>query len=276
MSRPILNPNSAAVLAALKAKLPHAVLITGSVGAGLTTVACDIAGKSLEAIIEPTDREGIVNLSSNGVIRTKQVRELSQHAATKTTKRRVYIIDQAQQMNTTSQNAFLKLLEEPVPGTHFILTSHAVQQLLPTVRSRIQTFTLEPITIDQSELLLTRLKVYDETTRQQMLFLASGRPSELTRLATTPSYFEQRSEYTRDARAILRGTIVERLAIIERYQATRAQALHLLDAALRIIEHSLRQSATYELLLKAESVTIAYDRIVANGNIRLQLTRLLF
>ena len=100
MSRPILNPNSAAVLAALKAKLPHAVLITGSVGAGLTTVACDIAGKSLEAIIEPTDREGIVNLSSSGVIRTKQVRELSQHAATKTTKRRVYIIDQAQQMNT--------------------------------------------------------------------------------------------------------------------------------------------------------------------------------
>lgn len=264
------------MLLAVKERLPHSLLITGFLGAGLTTAARDIAGKQLAAIIEPTDREGNVDLSSKGVIRAQQIRELSKYAAAKTTKRRVFIIDQADQMNKTSQNAFLKLLEEPVPGTHLILTAHAAHKLLPTVRSRVQAITLDPLTAEQSALLLTRLRVLEPTARQQMLFLAEGKPAELTRLATSSAYFEQVGGYTRDARMFLRGTPSEQLSILEQYQANRAQTLLLLDAAIRIIRHSLRQAPNDELLTKADALAVAYDRITANGNIRLQLTNLLF
>lgn len=51
---------------------------------------------------------------------------------------RVVILKDADLLNSSSANAFLKTLEEPVPGTLFILTTSAVREILPTVRSRCQ------------------------------------------------------------------------------------------------------------------------------------------
>lgn len=50
--------------------------------------------------------------------------------------RKVYIIDQAETMNASAQNAALKLLEEPPAGVVFLLCTTNAMQLLPTVRSR--------------------------------------------------------------------------------------------------------------------------------------------
>lgn len=44
---------------------------------------------------------------------------------------------------TEAQNALLKTLEEPAPHALFVLITPSVQQLLPTIRSRVQA--LEPI-----------------------------------------------------------------------------------------------------------------------------------
>lgn len=50
--------------------------------------------------------------------------------------RKVYIIDGADAMNTSAQNAALKLLEEPPAGALFLLCATNAGLLLPTVRSR--------------------------------------------------------------------------------------------------------------------------------------------
>ena len=50
--------------------------------------------------------------------------------------RKIYIIDQADTMNSAAQNASLKLLEEPPKGVIFLLCAVNAQLLLPTVRSR--------------------------------------------------------------------------------------------------------------------------------------------
>ena len=50
--------------------------------------------------------------------------------------RRVILIEPAESMNEATANALLKSLEEPPPGVHFLLVSHAAERLLPTVRSR--------------------------------------------------------------------------------------------------------------------------------------------
>ena len=50
--------------------------------------------------------------------------------------RKVYIIEEAETMNTAAQNAALKLLEEPPKGVIFLLCTANPAQLLPTVRSR--------------------------------------------------------------------------------------------------------------------------------------------
>ena len=69
--------------------------------------------------------------------------------------RRVVIIEQAECMNASSANHFLKTLEEPPSETTFVLLTDAPGRLLPTIRSRCQQVrfgTLGPETI--AELLL--------------------------------------------------------------------------------------------------------------------------
>ncbi len=56
--------------------------------------------------------------------------------------RKVYIIEDADSMNPSAQNAALKLLEEPPLGAIFLLCAENAMQLLPTVRSRCAEFNL--------------------------------------------------------------------------------------------------------------------------------------
>lgn len=51
---------------------------------------------------------------------------------------RVFIIHDADTMNTQAQNAFLKLLEEPPENVNFVLCASNSSKLLPTVRSRCE------------------------------------------------------------------------------------------------------------------------------------------
>lgn len=57
-------------------------------------------------------------------------------------RRKAGVILDADRMNASSQNAFLKTLEEPPPETLLILTTGNPASLLPTTRSRCQTITL--------------------------------------------------------------------------------------------------------------------------------------
>lgn len=51
--------------------------------------------------------------------------------------KKIAVLSEAGKMNIEAQNAFLKVLEEPVPATYiFLLAGHA-QQLLPTIFSRV-------------------------------------------------------------------------------------------------------------------------------------------
>lgn len=56
--------------------------------------------------------------------------------------RKIGVIFDADRMNTESQNAFLKTLEEPPPDSFFILATGNPSALLPTTRSRCQSITL--------------------------------------------------------------------------------------------------------------------------------------
>ena len=51
---------------------------------------------------------------------------------------KVFIVDEAHLLNAATQNALLKTLEEPAPGTVIILVTDAEERLLPTIRSRSQ------------------------------------------------------------------------------------------------------------------------------------------
>lgn len=59
-------------------------------------------------------------------------------------KRKVYVIDPADGMNTAAQNALLKVLEEGPPYAAFLLLAGEPGRLLETVRSRCEHLALQP------------------------------------------------------------------------------------------------------------------------------------
>ncbi|MBN2199756.1 MAG: hypothetical protein JW747_07910 [Candidatus Aminicenantes bacterium] len=89
---------------------------------------------------EPPDEERRKNEEESGKdsIKVAQIRYVKYFAARRPLfgRKRVYIISQAEKMVEPARNAFLKVLEEPPPLTHFILLTAYPEQLPPTIISR--------------------------------------------------------------------------------------------------------------------------------------------
>jgi DNA polymerase-3 subunit delta' len=58
---------------------------------------------------------------------------------------RICIVDAADDLNASSGNALLKVIEEPPPRSIFLIVSHSPQRLLPTIRSRCRLLQLRPL-----------------------------------------------------------------------------------------------------------------------------------
>src|SRR2546421_342782 len=70
------------------------------------------------------------------------IRDIRDHAVLQPVEGRykVYILDEAHQLTDAAFNALLKLIEEPPPHLVFIFCTTDLSKMLPTVRSRCQTF----------------------------------------------------------------------------------------------------------------------------------------
>ena len=70
------------------------------------------------------------------------IREIRDHVVLQPVEGRfkVYILDEAHQLTDAAWNALLKLIEEPPPHLVFVFCTTELHKVLPTVRSRCQTF----------------------------------------------------------------------------------------------------------------------------------------
>jgi DNA polymerase III subunit delta' len=161
------QPQAAALLQrALSAgRVAHAYAFVGPVGSGRTTAALALARALLceggagrdDAcggcpacalvasrhhpdlhVITPTPPES--NPRGARTIRIGAIRELERQAALRPARGRwkVFILDDAERMTGESPQAFLKVLEEPPPGTVFVLILPGVRSVPATVLSRCQ------------------------------------------------------------------------------------------------------------------------------------------
>ena len=108
-------------------------------------------------------------------IRIEQVRSLAgfMNVSTHRSGLRVVLLYPAEALNSASANALLKTLEEPPPGTLFILVSHRPDRLLPTILSRCRKF---PLSLPPTEHALAWLNDNDVSDASQWLALHGGAP----------------------------------------------------------------------------------------------------
>lgn len=130
-------------------RLPHALIIEGASGSGRHTIAFSTAAALAggDADTERRMREGLcpdVRLigcaEGRKTIGVETVRELTRAAYITSNEFnfRMFIIEDAETITVSAQNAFLKLFEEPPQGVYFVLLCLSASMLLPTVRSRAQ------------------------------------------------------------------------------------------------------------------------------------------
>lgn len=140
--------------------IPHAVIIEGDTGTGRHTLAHYIAAAAVcEGENPPCGECKGCRLSATGNhpdigftspedgkknISVAQIRALRSEAFVKPhmSSKRVFVIDGADTMNEQSQNALLKVLEEPPESVIFVLVAQTKAALLETVISRCVTLTL--------------------------------------------------------------------------------------------------------------------------------------
>lgn len=86
---------------------------------------------------------------------------------------RVVLIDSVDELNTAASNAILKLLEEPPAKTLFLLVTHQLANVLPTVRSRARVEKMRPLNLSELRELCARF-MPDANIGTATLKLANG------------------------------------------------------------------------------------------------------
>lgn len=153
--------------------LSHAYLISGSAGSGKRTLARLLAAafvcsgngevpcgncpacKKVFGGIHPD----VITIGDDGKdITVAQSRRLRADAYVRPNEapRKVYVIQNAQTMNASAQNALLKLLEEGPAYAAFLLLTDNPAALLPTIRSRCEGLALSPVSGAEAEDWLAR------------------------------------------------------------------------------------------------------------------------
>jgi DNA polymerase-3 subunit delta' len=97
---------------------------------------------------------------------------------------RVVVVDGAEELNQSSANALLKVLEEPPPRAILLLVCAAPGRLLPTIRSRCRRLRLTPLDDQPMEQLLSAyLPDMGSDERGRLATLAEGSPGRALLLA---------------------------------------------------------------------------------------------
>lgn len=198
-----------------KGKLPHALLLSGPRGLGKVDLATEFAAGLLceqtlpdgqacheclacrwfsqsnhpdfRVLLPEAQRlaeEGAEDKVKRGgqQITIDQVRELDDFFSVGTHRQglRIILVYPAETLNRNAANAILKVLEEPPPGTLFLLVSNEPMRLLPTLRSRCQSL---PIGTPPAALATRVLEAEGIRDPEVWLALAGGAPGLARQLA---------------------------------------------------------------------------------------------
>jgi hypothetical protein len=224
----------------------HGLIISGVEGSGKFYLAQKLAAKILgiggidDLLVYPYLE---IVQAEDGVIKIDQIRHLGNFLQLKTIGdrrlRRVVVIKDAHQMNVQSQNAILKILEEPPSDTIIIMTVCGETSLKPTLYSRAQN--IKALPVSEAEATAYFSEKYQESEIKGAYLYSGGAVGLMTELLTNPD-----SDYIvwRDrAKHLLSSTQATRLAQINELIKDRNEVKKLIFALKKLSLVGLHQSS---------------------------------
>ncbi|MGM0451461.1 MAG: DNA polymerase III subunit delta' [Pseudomonadota bacterium] len=187
-------------------QFPHALMLLGPAGVGKRQLAVALASLLLcEAPVASDhgavacgeckqcrllsgeghpDARRLMPTDQSRYIRIHQVRALGGFVmeSPQVARRKVAILERADQLNLNSANALLKTLEEPPADTFLLVLQREGQPVLPTIRSRCQILRVEAPPTEQARAWLAGQRSEEGAALDQALRWAGGAPIEARRL----------------------------------------------------------------------------------------------
>lgn len=280
--------------ALVSGRMPHAIIIEGEEGTGRHTLARYIAAGAvcpnehkpcgqcnschIAEVGSHPDISFITPEEGKKSISVDTVRALRTEAYLKPSisSRRVFIIDPADSMSEVSQNALLKVLEEPPAGTVFVLISSSAAELLPTVRSRCVKLTLTPVGAPLAEQYIRENTVgFSDSDIKSAVSKWGGN------IGNALKFLEGGGDIVSDAEELVRLALLKKtydmLLIFKKYERDRVKTDQLFSSMLGFIVTRLRgflntSCFTYDakrLSALYDSVRDASARLGLNINLQL-------
>lgn len=182
---------------------------------------------------------------------------------------RVVIVDAAERLTASAENALLKILEEPNSTSVIILVTHLPAKLLPTVRSRLFGIAFSPIVANELRASFPDSNVPD-------FFFSLGLPGLIATATDSPDVFERQKKLLRGLFQLSRLTWKERISLAEQVAEDPEGVGDLLEiwlAGLRRQNEVSFHSLTFAVFL--EQLLETLDRVsLREGNPRLLLEKL--
>ena len=187
---------------------------------------------------------------------------------------RIAIIDAADEMNESSSNAILKLLEEPPNKSIIILISHNYYSLKSTIISRCQKIKLRPLNENEMGKFLSK-----EVNTQEEINLISSLSEGIPSLALSLTNEETLNTYKRLIDLVSNtenSTQSQIFDLIEsqKFGNQNGASLDLIDLILILIRRVIRSLLNDEELITNDIESQMFEKIVDQSNMTIILAEL--
>ena len=187
---------------------------------------------------------------------------------------RIAIIDAADEMNESSSNAILKLLEEPPNKSIIILISHNYYSLKSTIISRCQKITLKPLSENEMGEFLSK-EVNNQEEINLITSLSEGIPSlalSLTNEETLNTY-KRLIDLVSNTENSTKSQIFD-LIESQKFGNQNEVSLDLIDLILILIRRVIRSLLNDEELITNDIESQMFEKIVDQSNMTIILAEL--
>jgi DNA polymerase-3 subunit delta' len=241
INEPILHPSTASLINEVIASPPNSLGLVGPSGIGRKTLAQwiirNIVGDP-DLILEANQYCKLIGTENNISIKIEQIKPILEFVKLKTAGknnlRRFVIIEDADLLTDDAQNSLLQLLEEPPIDTMIILLIQNLQEILPTILSRLQIISVKKPSKEQIKSVFN----IDSKEFDKLYVLADGLPGLLQAIIDDPD--NHTLIISLDVvRGLLTKTTFERLTTVNELSTDKIATKNLLDVLTRLSKVSI-------------------------------------
>jgi len=282
-------------------KLSHAYLFEGTDNVGKFTAAkifahiaqcpndfCHTCSTCLE--IEKGYHSDTIEVADDGEsIKIEAVREaLAKLNLSKQSPYKIFLVQNIERMTTEAANAILKTLEDPPENVMFLLTTSRLQDVLPTIISRVRVMHFHRLSDEQvKEVLLQLFPLAEPAMMDLIATYAVGKPGKAYRLMHEPGLLETyQKRYTAfdvllQKRDVADGFVMVNDLVKSAKEEENAHELNdFLDLFLAMVRRQMVQAhddpeAMLRLGKLADKTLHVFDLLKRNVNTRLLLENLM-